>query len=108
MNIRPFRAVLSLFLSNPVVIGADAFAQGSANASGEVVGTLKIQIGKETKTVDLKHVYAEASRVYNFIEVTLSDKPLPADPVERWRYEELMEEAESEEESRTIENASPL
>lgn len=63
--------------------------QGGGSESGEVTGTLTLHIGKDIRTAELKYVYAEADQNNGF-DVTFTDQPLPEDPVERWKYSELM------------------
>lgn len=67
-----------------------ATAQHRGGESGEVTGTLTLQMGKDTKTVPLKYVYAEADRHNGGFDLSFTDQPLPEDPVQRWRYSELM------------------
>ncbi|MEK6301268.1 MAG: hypothetical protein AABO41_11140 [Acidobacteriota bacterium] len=83
-------AALAVLVVTPLLLCIAAPAQGRGSGSGEVTGTLKLQIGKETRTAELKYVYAEAYKRTGGLFITFTDQPLPDDPVERWRYVELM------------------
>ena len=87
---RTIAGALALLVVTPVLPCVAAPAPDPGGRSGEVIGTLRLQIGKETRTVELKHVYAEADKKYGGITVTFTDQPLPEDPVERCKYSELM------------------
>jgi hypothetical protein len=71
----------AFFLVLALVSTTAAFAQSKGQASG----TLTINDGSRSKTVELKYVYATQGDYGHDVHLTFTDKPLPDDPVKRWR-----------------------
>ncbi len=72
----------TIFFALPWLLCLSALAQSKGQASG----TLTINDGNRNKTVELKYVYATKIEYPPSVQLTFTDKPLPDDPVKRWRY----------------------
>ena len=80
-------SVLCALLLVPLAAPALASGQNGLGRDGEASGTIVFtdEAGQPVRTIQLRYAYASSPT-----SITLSDRPLPADPWLRHRYVEVM------------------